>query len=406
MNDEHVHQLEHPVKPRHIALDIAGTAFTETYRIGVFHGIIDYARKHTQWKLLYNVRTFSLIHRYTSYEELAQLGADGIIYSTRSPEKIEAIQRTGIPAISISGDRGSGNSASVISDDVEVGRMAGRHFLERGFVSYAFVGSTEVPWEIRRRQGFEEVTSARGFPCIFFRDEKIGDTEMDRRTANALGAWLHELPKPIAILGADDGRALHVLEACNDRGIAVPNEVAILGVDNSIMVCDSLLPSLSSVAQNNERVGWEAAALLDRMLLGVDPGPLEIVIPPREVVTRMSTDILAVDDEALVRALTYIRQHLADSFSIEQLARASGVSRSFLEKRFPARLGATISDTIRDQRLKAAIKLMIETPLLLKEIAEATGFRRATYFSNVFREQFGESPGQWRARHNSETRKL
>lgn len=387
------------MRTRHVALDIAGTTFTETYRIGVFHGIIDYARKHTKWKLLYNVKTFSLVHRYTSYDELGSLGAEGIIFSTRDPERLQAIRRTGLPAISITNLPGQG-FPTVISDDVEVGRMAGRHFLERGFVNFAFVGSTVEKWEVQRRQGFEEAVAGRGQNVFFFRDEKAIDSD-DRQTASELEKWVRDLPKPLAVLGADDGRALHVLEACNDLGIAVPNEVAIVGVDNNSVVCDSLLPSLSSVAQNNERVGWEVAAMLDRILQGGEPGPMELVIPPREVVTRMSSDVIAVDDPALGRALLYIREHLADAISVEQIARAAGVSRSFLEKRFRSRLGSTITDVIRDQRLKAALKLMVETPMLIKEIAETTGFRRATYFSNVFREQMGEPPRQWRARHNA-----
>ncbi len=383
---------------RLVALDIAGTSFTETYRIGVFHGIIDYARKHTQWKLLYNVRTFSLVHRYKNYEDLEKLGADGIIFSTRTPERIEAIRATGLPAISISNNPGKGFPC-VVTDDVEVGRMGARHFLERGFVNFAFVGSDKELWEIHRRRGFEEAIAERCPSCYFFRDEKDADFDMDHRTADELEAWLKNLPRPLAVMAADDGRALHVLEACHDLGISVPSEVAILGVDNTIVVCDSLLPSLSSVAQNNERVGWEAAALLDRMLQGKDPGEHDIVIPPREVVTRMSSDVIAVDDPGLGRALAFIHANLAEPISVDQIARAAGVSKSFLEKRIRVHLGTTITGIIRDQRLKAAMKLMVETPMLLKEIAEATGFRRPTYFCNVFHEVMGESPRQWRARH-------
>jgi len=391
---------EPATKPLHIALDILGTTFTETYRIGVYHGIIDYARKNTKWKLLYNVRSFSLVHMYESYEDLPRVGADAIVFSTRHPEKIAAIRATGLPAVAISSDLEDRSIPTVTTDDFAVGRIAARHYLERGFAHYAFVGSTQVPWEVRRRRGFEEVPEARGFSRHFFADEKIGDRETDRRTARELEAWLRGLPRPVAIMGADDGRALHVLEACNDLGIAVPNEVAIVGVDNNVMVCDSLLPSLSSVAQNTERVGWEAAGLLDRILRGEERGAPQIVVPPHGVVTRMSSDILAVDDLALGRAMTFIRDHLGDSFSIEQVARAAEVSRSSLEKRFRARLGTTITGMVRDQRLRRAQMLMVETPMALKQIAEATGFRRATYFSNVFRDHVGESPGQWRARHD------
>ncbi|MCB2153827.1 DNA-binding transcriptional regulator [bacterium] len=381
-----------------VALDIAGTSFTETYRIGVFHGIIDYARKNTTWKLLYNVRTFSLVHRYKSYDELIGLGASGIIFSTRDPGRLEAIRETGLPAVSITNNPG-GSAPTVITDDEEIGRIGGKHLLERGFVNFAFVGSTKEPWEVQRHRGFESAVMERATTCYFFRDEKDAEGDQDAVTARELEEWIKSLPKPIGIMGADDGRALHVLEACHDLGVSVPQDVAILGVDNNVVVCESLLPSLSSVAQNNARVGWEAAALLDRAIQGEQLGPVQIVVPPREVITRMSTDIIAIDDDALARALSFIRENLADSFSVDQIARAAGVSRSLLEKKFRTSLDSTITDLVRDQRLKAAMRLMVETPMMLKEIAEATGFRRATYFCSVFHREMGESPRQWRSRH-------
>jgi LacI family transcriptional regulator len=383
---------------RLVALDIAGTTFTETYRIGVFHGIIDFARREARWKLLYNVKTFSLVHRYADYGELPALGAHGIIFSTRDPARLAAIRATGLPAVSISSNPAEGFPA-VTTDDHAVGRLAAQHFLERGFVNFAFVGSATVEWEVRRHQGFREAASARSPHCHFFADEKGSDPEANGRTARALERWIADLPKPVAIMGADDGRALHVLEACNDLGIPVPFEVAIVGVDNTIVVCESLLPSLSSVEQNHSRVGWEAAALLERLMGGEPAGP-DLAVPPRAVVTRMSSDVIAVDDPALGRAVTHIRDHLSDALSVDDVARAAGISRSLLEKRFRHHLGTTVTGVVRDQRLKAAMRLMVESTLLIKEIAEVTGFHRASYFSNVFREEFGESPRDWRRRNN------
>ncbi|MCB2157007.1 substrate-binding domain-containing protein [bacterium] len=382
-----------------IALDIARTGFTETYRIGAFHGVIQYARRHTNWRLFYNVPSFSLVDKFEEYEDLVALGASGIIFSHWSEEKLDRIRRIGVPAVSISNDEPECPYSCIVTDDLEVGRSAAEHFLERGYHSFGFCGSEWVPWETARRRGFEEILRGHGLACSSYRDEPVDSPQTDIETAAGMAQWVRELPKPVGILGADDTRALHVLEACLAEGIRVPEQVGIVGVDDNRLICESLLPSLSSVEQNTQRVGWEAAALLDRLLAGETIPPRVVEIPPRGIVTRMSSDIAAVEDPALAQALVFIRDHLGDPLNVPAVARAAGISRSALEKRFRARLHTTVNGAIRRQRLAKAKTLLIESTLTIQEIADATGFRRATYFCNAFKDDTGMSPGTWRAKH-------
>jgi LacI family transcriptional regulator len=167
------------------------------------------------------------------------------------------------------------------------------------------------------------------------------------------------------------------------------------------MICESRLPSLSSVEQNTELVGYEAAALLDRLLSNRKLTERQVVVPPKGIVTRMSSDILAVDDQAVAKGLLYIRDNLGEQFGISDVVRASGVSRSNLEHRFRDRLHRSINTEIRQRRLAKARNLLLDTMLSLEEIARLSGFRRATYFSNIFQDEYGLSPGAWRRKNRS-----
>lgn len=390
-----------PRRVRKIALDMVETSFFENYRIRAYHGVLRYAREHTWWRMMFNVHTFSLTRQFNRLEDLKELGADGLIFLHGSDEKLALVRELGIPAVSISNVPGDSDYPCALSDDVEIGRMAASHFIERGFSSFGYCGSDNFLWEKERSSGFKSVAAMHDIPVSSFEYE-FGDgvdPVRDGKTARRMQAWVKTLPKPVGILGANDSRALHVLDACQALGSEIPNEVAILGVDNNVMICDSQIPSLSSVEQNTERVGYQAAALLDRMLLKKTIDNPQIIVSPKGIVTRMSTDILAVDDPSIARALLFIRDHLADPIGISDVVKASGISRSNLEHRFRKRLKNTINNEIRKRRMKRAKSLLLDTVLPLEQIARVSGFRRATYFSNIFTATTGMAPGAWRRHH-------
>lgn len=390
-----------PRKVKKIALDIVDTSFIENYRLQAYYGVIRYAREHTSWRLMFNIDCFSLTNKFAVYEDLPRLGADGLIFLSQDHSVLDRIVATRLPAVSITNVPAGYNFPSALSDDVEVGRLAAHHMIERGFRYFGFCGSHSGQWAQMRLEGYRQALNEVGLDCeIHSYDQQLErNYARDTELARELRHWIDQLPKPVAIMGDHDTRALHILEACQELELEVPGEVAILGVDNNVMICDSRLPSLSSVEQNSERVGYEAASLLDRMLSNKRLKAEQIVVPPKGIVTRMSSDILAVDDPALATALLYIRDHLSEPFGIVDVVRASGISRSNLENRFRLRLKRSINQEIRIRRLKKAQQMLRDTMLSMEEIAKMAGFRRATYFSNFFAAQTGMSPGSWRRQH-------
>jgi LacI family transcriptional regulator len=385
-----------------IAVDVSGVGVLENYRMDVVRGVIRFARQHTDWELLYNIDDFSLVHSYRRFEDLHRLGADGIIFSYWEREKVHALEQLRIPMVSITNlaDDIARRFPCVLSDDVEAGRIAARHFLDRGFRHFACYGDIAGRrWEAGRHQGFTEVLEPLGIPCHILADQPFGDPP---RAGRRLARWLANLPRPLAILGATDSRAFHILEACHAVGLRVPLDVGIVGVDNNHFICEAQAIALTSVAPDAERVGVEAAALLHRSLGTRTRArrrpipPQTVVVPPRGIHVRASSDIIAADDAALSRAMHHIREHHAEPLAIDAVVAVSGVSRSTLERRFRERLGISINDALRRQRLDTAKRLLAADPALsLDDIAVRSGFRRATYLCNVFREETGQTPRDW-----------
>ncbi len=388
-----------PKGQRRIALDVAHLGFTENYRIGAVRGIIQYARQHTEWQLLYNQKTLSLLHSFEDFASLGKIGIDGVIFSYWDDQKLSEISSLGVPMLSISNDHPitPPQFACCITDDREVGRVAARDFLDRGFAEFAFYGDKTLWWERERYEGFREVLLASNDDCSFICcDYSTPPLE----TARDVAKRLRELKPPLGVLASSDTRGLHLLEVCRHAGLAVPNDVAIIGVDNNPLICEAQLPSLSSVEQDPERVGYEAAALLGRMLEEERQLYDQVVVKPRGVVTRMSSDIAAVDHPKLSRALEFIREHVAEPISVKDIANATMVSRSSLERMFHERLRSTVNGFLRRQRLTLAKDLLLHRDASLQQIAEWSGFRRATYLCNVFQEEFGQTPTEWRQQFN------
>jgi LacI family transcriptional regulator len=179
-------------------------------------------------------------------------------------------------------------------------------------------------------------------------------------------------------------------------GVAVPDEVAVLGVDNDEVLCDLADPPLSSIIPDTRRIGYEAASCLDRMMRGEpSPGPAT-VIPPLGVVTRRSTDVLAVEDRTLSRAARFIREHACEGIAVEDVLAAIPLSRSVFERRFLKVFGRTPKAEIVRMQLQRVMQLLAETDLPLKQIADRAGFEHAEYMSAAFKKRTGLTPGQYR----------
>ncbi|MCS7306697.1 MAG: substrate-binding domain-containing protein [Thermoguttaceae bacterium] len=215
--------------------------------------------------------------------------------------------------------------------------------------------------------------------------------EMDR-----VADWVRRLPKPVGVMAANDFRAIQLLDACRRAQVAVPEEVAVIGVDDEEVVGRLANPPLTSVIPDAWRMGWEAAALLDLLMRGQPPPLMEKFIPPKGIVVRQSTEITAIEDPLLAAALSYIRQYACQGICIRDIVRHVGLSHSALQWRFRRSLGRTIHQMLLKARMERAKMLLAETDLTLAELAERTGFHYAEYLDSVFCKHVGIRPGQYR----------
>jgi LacI family transcriptional regulator len=244
---------------------------------------------------------------------------------------------------------------------------------------------------------------AAGYSCHQYRDAQpvsfghqlpSWEDEVD-----GASRWIAALPKPLGLMACNDFRGLQALDACRRAGVAVPEEVAVIGVDNEVLACEMANPPLSSVVPDCRRIGYEAAALLDRMMKGEPPPWTTREIPPIGIVTRQSTEVTAIADPTVAEAMTFIREHACEGITVEDVLDRVTVSRSVLQKRFREALGRTLHDAIAAVRLRRVKQLLIETDLSFDVLAERAGFSTRSYLSVVFRESSGTTLAAFRREH-------
>jgi LacI family transcriptional regulator len=219
------------------------------------------------------------------------------------------------------------------------------------------------------------------------------------RQQQELADWIHQLPKPVGIMACTDQLGFWLLDACDRAGVDVPDEVAVIGVENDESLCEMANPPMSSVWFDAERIGYQAARLLDRMMRGQSPPPPETLYPPGGIVTRRSSDIIAVDDEMVGRALHFIRDHADRNLRVGEVAEAVFVSRSVLERRMRQTIGRSPKAEIIRVRLQLVQDYLLSSSLTLTEIAERTVFHHPQYLAELFKKKLGQTPGQFRGNY-------
>lgn len=283
---------------------------------------------------------------------------------------------------------------------VKIGEMAGRYLLDKGFRHFAYVGHCDWPYSRERLEGFTRVVEEGGFSVEPYLDDSLFAAflyDADAlRSAVKFGDWLEQQPKPLAVFAANDQHAFSILDQCAVRNIRVPEEVAVLGVDNKELLCDMAAPSLSSIDPGFEAAGAKSAEVLLQMLRGETNIPQLTLLEPTHVVTRKSTDILAFQSPALQKALEFIRDHAHENIQVKDVAKASGVSRVWLEKQFRDSLGRTPLHEIHRHKINLAKRLLEESNLPIERIAEECGFGSGIYFSQFFRAKTNATPSAYR----------
>ena len=365
------------------------------YGRDLLYGVRDWSRTGDRWAM-----------RFTEQARLAPLPAwlaawrgDGIIARVDSPRIAAALRRTGLPVVDVSAERFASEFPRVSVDNAAVARLAAEHLLGKGFRHFAYLGDPNFLWARERGAEFRRVLTAAGRSCAVFRGA-AGAAKRPGSDAELRGMadWLAGLPRPLGVFACYDGRAQQVIEACQLRAWAVPDEIAVLGVDNDEVLCELCSPPLSSVQPNARRTGYEAAAMLARMMRGERPGSQTRYVEPVRVVERQSTDVVSVADEKLARALRFIREHVGDGIDVSDVLRAVPMSRTLLERKFQAALGHSPHRQIVHQRIARAKHLLVESEVSIAVVADLAGFESASYLSVAFRRETGESPYDYRKR--------
>jgi LacI family transcriptional regulator len=289
------------------------------------------------------------------------------------------------------------------TNDRSVVRLAVEHLAERGFRRFAYCGYAGANYSERRLKYFPGFVAETGGSAVVYQSPPPNQAAgLSVREQHAvlfeleLLGWLQQLPRPIGIMACNDTRGQQVLNACRELGIAVPEEIAVIGVDNDELLCDLSSPPLSSVAPDTERIGYQAAELLDRMMDGgPSPGP-KTFIEPRGVVTRQSTDVLAIDDAEVALAVRFIREHACEGIDVNDVVARVDLSRRSLERRFRKHLDRSPNEEIVRVQVQRVRELLTGTDLPLGTIARMAGFTHAEYMSAVFRKYVGQLPRLYR----------
>ena len=328
---------------------------------------------------------------------------DGIIARISSPAMAEVVRRTGVPVVDLSGSLPEAGFLRIRSDESAVGRMAAEHLIERGFKNFAFCGYNGTDWSDLRRANFERRVTEAGYGCVAFENPgpmqsfSVSDyEEHGERHERDLMGWLQSLPKPCGLMACNDARGRQVLNCCREVSVAVPDEVAVIGVDKDEIFCELSDLPLSSVILNTQQIGFESAALLARLMAGESAESSSILVKPMGVMARQSTDVLAIDDRHIAAALKHIREHACNGLDVESLLRAVPLSRSVLERRFSQILGISPKAEILRVRLDRVCRLLAESDLPLAEVAQKAGFEHPEYMSRLFKKKMGITPGELR----------
>lgn len=379
---------------------------SRAYGRGCLMGIASYMRVHNPWTALHLER--GLVESVPA--ALQRHKFDGVIARIETEEVLRSIERLGAPTVDLRGAFTPARGVSFNTDPVACAAMAIQHFRERGLKRVAFCGYDGLDFSDQRRDAFvrlstEQKLLVEHFPVRIKSSPKRGVTHLDTLQKELAGElsdeqldnWLFDLPKPIGLWACNDVRARQVLSAAQRKGIRIPDEVAVLGVDDDEVICDLSQPPLSSIEPNTHRIGYEGAAQLAELLAGKTPACNQRLVPPIRVAARQSSDMYVVEDSEVAAALHFIRKNGFERIGVEDVVRATNISRATLERRFRDLLGRTPREEIERIRIDRIRTLLTDTTYSLEKIAELTGFGSPAHLVTAFRRHHNCTPGQYRS---------
>ena len=373
--------------------------FTESFAHKLLAGLVDYSRQKEQW-----------IVRRMPPEYKAQIGIPGVIRVAKEwdvnavigqfepTDDIGLFAENGIIAIAQDYKKKFTTIPNITADYLGTGRMAARFFLERGFRNFGFFGMNDVCWSDERCEGFRREVEAAGFGDSFYsyRMQEIDMVWYYQR--NRLREWLRMIPKPIAIMACDDNQGANLIEACHGIGIKIPEEVSVIGVDNDESLCSLGSTTLTSIQVDIEEGGRQAAALVEKLVADPSAPVEDVVLQPIKIVGRMSTAAFATDDQQILKALLFIHKNALKKIAVSDVMAEAALSRRLLERRFKSVTGRTLYEYITDQKLKYFAEQLEETDEQVINIALSMGENDTKSISRRFKQLYGCTPVEWRAK--------
>jgi LacI family transcriptional regulator len=369
------------------------------YGRGLLRGIAKYSSLHGPWDMECEVPFYiKPVQKTASRARFEMQRADGIIM--REPRNVKPIIDMRIPVIFASYRREEiPDTSRIMTDDNAISKMAAQHFIDRGFKNFAFLGYDNMYWSANRSRFLADCLKRKGFHLHSFRQAASAKKRLWDNEQFIVAQWLKSMPRPFALMSCNDDRARQAVTACRIAGLSVPDDVAVIGVDNDDFVCDLSNPPLSSIDLNTERAGFEAAELLDKMMSSKRTKPQKIIVSPTRVVTRQSSEIYAISDSEVAAAVRFIRENARQAIQVNDVVNAVTLSRRSLYQRFRRLLGRSVHEEIRRARVDEIARLLVETNLSVYEIALRLRFPGVDHIAQYFRKQKGMNPLAYRNKY-------
>lgn len=360
--------------------------FVETSRAfgrNFIRGITKYSRIHGPWIFYTEPRDLNI-----SGTAIKNIEVDGIIM--RNTPLTYTLIKKRIPVISVLHYPLKKKIMPVVKTDCKkISEAAFEHFVGLGYLHFGFCGFSDYEWSNERLLHFTEIAERNKYKVNTYSSYYSNEYSNWKKDQKKIAAWLKSLPKPIGIMACNDDRGHHVLEACKLANLRVPEDVAVIGVDNDELVCEMSDPPLSSIALNTESAGYETAEILDKLMQNKKNITGEILVNPTHIVARKSTDIFAVNDHEVIKALKFIYANISSKLNVNNIVQVTNLSRRSLECRFKKYLGRSIMEEVRRRRTELLTKYLVETELSISEICRSINYTDISHISRYFKKEKG-----------------
>jgi len=366
---------------------------SNAYARGLLNGVVRYMDEHERWSIYLPEQG----RGSQPPKWLATWNGDGIIARVENQGIADELAKLDIPLVDVSAARVLPDVPIVETDDCAIMKEAVVHLQQRGFTQLAFCGDSSFAWSRFRAQHFEAlVQEAELSYSMLDVPSENASQDISPTQRNRLYQWIENLPQPVGIITCYDILGQRVLEACRELEINVPQQIAVVGVDNDQLLCELCSPPLSSVIPDTLRTGFEAASILDTLMQGASLKQSDRFIPPLGVATRLSSDVLATDDDLVATAMNFIREHACDGINVNDVLKSAGSTRRALEYRFKQVTGQTPHEAIFKYRFDKVRQLLRNTELSIAMVADRAGFEHVEYMSTMFKKKTGLSPSAYR----------